>query len=101
MELKQHIELRGGNPPDAVIAGTNLKAYLVARFILGWGIDKAVEQYSTYNLTRSELYAALTFYYDNEATIQEADAQAMEELRAMGARDARDVREEILRRQKK
>jgi uncharacterized protein (DUF433 family) len=61
-ELKQHVELRGDDPYDAIIRNTNLKAALVAQFALGWGIDEAVENY---NLSPAEIYAALAFYHDN------------------------------------
>ncbi|MDQ7025260.1 MAG: hypothetical protein Q9P01_07795 [Anaerolineae bacterium] len=61
-EVKQHIKLRGDDPYDAIIMGTNLKANLVAQFALGWGIDEAVENY---DLSSAAIYAALAFYHDN------------------------------------
>lgn len=67
LEMKQHIELQTDDPLKAVVAGTRLKAYLVANLARVDGIDAAIEQYG---LSRAEIHAALTFYYDNEGAIQ-------------------------------
>ena len=62
VNLIQHIELRGENPRQAVLMGTNVKAYLVAQFVLGWSVDAAVEKYG---LSKAKIYAAMSFYFDN------------------------------------
>ena len=99
LAIKQHIELRGDNPLDAVIAGTErVKVYLVANLAILDGIEAAIEQYKPFNLSHADVHAALVFYYDNEAAIQKANEEAMEQIRAMGGRDARELREEIMRR---
>jgi len=97
VELKQHIELRGDDPLDAVIAGTiRIKAYLVANLAMLDGVEAAVKQY---NISPAEVHAALAFYYDNKEAIQQANAKAMELIRASGGHDAQERRAEILRRQ--
>lgn len=99
VELKQHIELRGDDPLDAVIAGTTrIKAYLVANLAMLDGVEAAIEQYK---LTPAEVYSALAFYHDNEAAIHKANEKAWELIRASGGRASREVLEEILRRQQK
>ena len=99
IELKQHIELRGDDPLEAVIAGTTrIKAHLVANLAILDNVEAAVTQYK---LTPAEVYAALTFYYDNEDAIREANEVAMEQIQAMGGKDSRDLREEINRRRRK
>lgn len=67
VKLIQHIELRGQNPRHAVLVGSNLKAYLVAQFVLGWGVEAAMEQYG---LNQGMIYAAMSFYYDNLPALQ-------------------------------
>jgi uncharacterized protein (DUF433 family) len=74
VNLVQHIELQGDNPTKAVISGTNLKAYLVAQFALGWGVDEAVENY---NLDHAHIHAALSFYYDNLAAIESHETETV------------------------
>jgi hypothetical protein len=102
IELKQHIQLQGDNPLDAIVDGyVRVKAYLVASLAIQDGVEAAVEQYKPFDLSVAAVYAALTFYYDNAEAIRKADEEAMEQIRAMGGRDAREVREEIMRRQRK
>jgi hypothetical protein len=102
IQIKQHIELEGTNPLDAIVDGhIRVKAYLVASLAIKDGVEAAVEQYKDFDLSVAAVHAALTFYYDNEAAIRKADAEAMERIRAMGGRDARELREEIMRRQQK
>jgi hypothetical protein len=101
-EIKQHIELQGDDPLDAIVDGhPRVKAYLVAQLAMVDGVEAAVEQYKHFNLSAAAVYAALSFYHDNLEAIREADAKVMEALRQMGARDSQEVREEILRRQQK
>ena len=95
-ELKQHIELRGDNPLDAVMVGSNLKVYLIASFALQEGVEAVAEEY---DLTPAAVDAALMFHYDNEQAIREAREENMRQLREMGMRDSKEVREEIMRRQ--
>lgn len=102
VQIKQHIELEGTNPLDAIVDGhPRVKAYLVASLAIKDGVEAAIEQYKDFDLSVAAVHAALTFYYDNEVAIRKADAEAMEHIRAMGGRDAREVREEIMRRQQK
>jgi uncharacterized protein (DUF433 family) len=72
VKLIQHIQLCGYNPRQALIVGTNTKAYLVAQFALGWGIDAAIAQYG---LNRATIHAAISFYYDNLLVLEETHAQ--------------------------
>jgi len=97
-ELKQHIELRGENPLDAVMVGRNLKVYLIASFALQEGVEAVAEEY---DLSQAAVHAALMFHFDNEDSIREARAEAMRLLYAMGGRDAREALEEIMRRHAK
>ena len=87
IELKQYIEIRGDNPLDAVMVGTNLKAYLIASFALQEGVEAIAEEYK---LSQAAVHAALSFHYDNEAAIQQAREEAREEIRAMGGFDRID-----------
>ena len=80
LEIKTHIELRDDDPLKAVIAGTKLKAYLVAQFAIGWGLEEALKQYS--HLSRADLYAVLTFYYDHEQAITERLDEVEAQLKA-------------------
>jgi hypothetical protein len=98
VQLKQHIELRGDNPLDAVMIGTEKKAYLVASLAVNDGAEAAAEEDE---LSLAEVYAALAFYYENEAAIQQALEAVRQQIRAAGGRDSREVREEIMRRQQK
>ena len=76
-QIIQHIELRGDNPYDAAISGTNLKAVLVAQFALGWSIEEVVENY---NLPLAVIYSALAFYHDNLESIQIHEQKFVEEM---------------------
>jgi hypothetical protein len=96
VELKQHIELRGDDPLDAVISTTRLKAYLVANLAINDGVEAAMAQY---NLSPAEVHSALAFYYDNQDAIRQADEAVMQKLWDMGMRDMSDLREKIQRRQ--
>jgi hypothetical protein len=84
VKLIQHIELRGENPRNAVIAGTNLKAYLVAQFVLGWGVDAAIEKY---RLSAGRIYGAMSFYYDNLPALKQEFDQIPVESNRNGTRD--------------
>jgi ribose/xylose/arabinose/galactoside ABC-type transport system permease subunit len=63
----QHIVLKGDNPMKAIIAGTNLKAYRIAQFVLAWGAEEAVQKYG---VDQAQIYSVLSFYYDNIAAIE-------------------------------
>jgi hypothetical protein len=77
IELKSHIELRGDNPLQARIAGKPWKVALVAKFILGWGIEHAVEHYG---FSYATAHAVMTFYYDNQDAIEDGMKEADEKL---------------------
>ena len=82
VKLRQHIELRGDSPLAAVIAGTPHNAHLVATFAIGYGgVDAAMEQYE---ISRADVHAALTFYYDHQATIEQALAEKEASMLASG-----------------
>jgi uncharacterized protein (DUF433 family) len=76
-ELKQHIELRGDDPYDAVIVDTQLKACLVAQFAMSWGIDEAAQNYE---LSVATIYAALAFYYDNLDSIRKHETETEQQF---------------------
>ncbi|MDQ7025877.1 MAG: hypothetical protein Q9P44_09990 [Anaerolineae bacterium] len=94
-ELKQHIILHGDNPLDAVMVGTNLKAYLIASFAMQEGIESVANEYE---ISQAAVHAALAFHYDNEEAIRIAREEAREQIRAMGGFGRL---EEIRRRQQK
>lgn len=74
-----HIEIRDG---QARIAGRNLKVKMViSRLLHGTGatIEEVMEQY---NLSRSEVYAVLAYYYDHKAKIDRYFEEEAEVLRA-------------------
>jgi hypothetical protein len=98
IKLKQHVELHGDDPLDAIIAGTTIKAWLVANFAMLNSVEEAVEQY---NLSLAEIYSALAFYHDNAEAIRKANEEALQKLWDMGMKDMSELREKILRRQQK
>lgn len=101
VQLKQHIDIReGDNPLDAVIAGTRLKAYLVANLAILDGVEAALEQYKPLNIEASQIHAAITFYLDNEQLIQDAIEEMRELGRKLGERKASEHLAEIKARQK-
>jgi hypothetical protein len=67
VRIKQHIEVTNDDPLQVTIAGTSLKAYLVAKLALMDGIDAAINQY---DLTPAEVHAVLVFYYDNQDAVE-------------------------------
>ena len=98
VELKQHVELRGDDPHDAVITGTTIKASLVANFAILNSVEEAVEQYS---LSLAEIYSALAFYHGNQEAIRVANEKAMDLIPVSGGRASREILEKVLRRQQK
>jgi uncharacterized protein (DUF433 family) len=95
LEIREHIELRGDNPLDVVIAGTHHKAYLVANLALKDGPQAAADHYG---ISLANVHGAMAFYYDNEAAINAAIRTARELGEQMGARSARSVLDDIKRR---
>jgi len=81
VELKEHVELRGDNPLDAVIEGTNVAAYLVALRAIQDSAQIAAEHYQ---FSLATVHAAIAFYYDNEQAIQQADEVELQKLWDMG-----------------
>lgn len=65
MQMVNHIEIRGEH---AYIRGTNKKAEMVARMYVGtdYSIEEVMEHY---NLNASEVHAAISYYYDNQAEL--------------------------------
>ena len=76
----QHIEIRDG---QAVIKGRRLKAKLIGSLHVkaNASIEEVMEQY---DLTRSEVYAALAYYYDNQDAIERAFQEAEDYAKEVG-----------------
>lgn len=91
--LREHIELRGNDPLEAIIAGTHHQAYLVANLALIDGPQASADHYS---IPLANVYGAMAFYYENEGAIREARELGVQ----MGVRSAQAVLEEIMGRQK-
>lgn len=91
VEFKTHIELRGDNPSQARVAGKPWKAALVAKFILGWGIEHAVEHYG---FSYATAHAVMAFYYDNQDAIEAAMKESDEKLREVAV-DSREFLDEL------
>lgn len=79
--LVQHISLVSDNPLDAVLAGRNTKAYLVAEFAFADGVEAAAKHYRT---TFGVVYAAMSFYEDYRNQIEEAKAEAWKQIKEDG-----------------
>ena len=92
LEIRQHIELRGNNPLEAMVAGPHYKAYLVANLALNDGPQASADHYS---IPLANVYGAMAFYYENEGAIKDAIRQARELGEQMGARSAQAALEEI------
>jgi uncharacterized protein (DUF433 family) len=97
VQILNHIELETNNPLEARIAGRGFKAYLVAGFAFGFSAEEAAEHYG---ITMGDVYAAMSFYHDNEEAIRRAIAEARELGYKMGARDSSEVIAEIKERMK-
>ncbi|MFW5709690.1 MAG: hypothetical protein ACOCX5_05670 [Chloroflexota bacterium] len=95
LEIREYIQLRGNNPLDAVVAGTQHKAYLVASLALKDGPQAAADHY---DIRLASVHGAIAFYYDNEAAINESIRAARGLGEKLGARSAQSVLDEIKRR---
>lgn len=78
----KHIALDKNGKP--VIAGTRFKVHLLvqAKQAFGWSAEDLHENFD--GLTLSEIYAALSYYYDHQEEIEaiiEAEEKMIEELR--------------------
>lgn len=75
-----HIEIVDG---QAVITGTRLKAKIVAAMVIKAEstIEEVMQQY---DLNRAEVYAALAYYYDNQAAIEQSFRDAETYAREFG-----------------
>lgn len=93
---EQHIEIIDG---QAVIKGRRLKAKLIASLHTkaGASIDEVMDQY---DLSRSQVYAALAYYYDNLEAIERSFADAEAYVRDMGI-SAGDLKTKLRARQAK
>jgi uncharacterized protein (DUF433 family) len=89
--IESHIEIR---EDQARFKNRNLKVEPVARMHVNGGasIEEVMEHYG---LTRSEVYAALTYFYDNQKALDARYEDALEIGRKAGARDFADLRAEI------
>ncbi len=76
----QHIEIIDG---QAVIKGRRLKAKLIASLHIqaGASVEEVMEQY---DLSRSEVHAALAYYYDNQEAIEQSFQDAEAYVREVG-----------------
>ena len=61
--IRDHVKLRGDDPLDATIAGTQHKAYLVANLALNDGPQTAADHY---RMELAAIHGAISFYYDND-----------------------------------
>ncbi|MEO1289788.1 MAG: hypothetical protein AAFV93_18650 [Chloroflexota bacterium] len=68
-QLNHHIELISTNPLDATMTGRNTKAYIVAQYALASDTETTAKDY---NLSVGAVYAALSFYADNQEAIENA-----------------------------
>lgn len=73
MEIINHIEIRNGT---GFIARRNLKAELVARMVVDEGATPEATA-THYNIQPAEVHAAISFYYDNQAILDEQHHAAM------------------------
>ena len=92
LEIQKHIELRGDNPLDAIVAGTHYKAYLVANLALNDGPQAAAEHY---RIPLATVYGALAFHCDNEAAINESIREARELGKQLGGRSIQSAIQEM------
>jgi hypothetical protein len=90
IELKQHIEIRSDDPLDAVVSGTNANAHLVANLALLDGVAAAIEQY---DLSHAQVYAAVSFYYDYQDTIEQQRSERDRHTHAVGVDSAQYLKE--------
>ena len=97
VQLKQHIELRGDNPLDAVIVGTRYKAYLVANLAFNDWAEASAEHY---RISLGAVYAAMSFYEDSREAIRQALDEAHQELLDMGMIDGQTAIDRIKQRMK-
>lgn len=92
--IKDYITFKEG---EARIAGTeHLKAELVARMHVSGGasIEYVMDHYG---LTRAQVHAALTYYYENQTALDAAYDQSWAESKGV---KAADLRAEIERRKR-
>lgn len=80
MQIISHIELRDG---VGYLRGRNLKAKMVARMHL-WEHQPIEAVMQHYGLSTAEVYAALAFYYDNQAELDAEYAAQMALLEQVG-----------------
>ena len=97
LAIRQHIQLRGDNPLDAIVAGTYYKAYLLANLALNDGPQAAADHY---HISLANVYGALAFHCDNEAAIDEAIREARELGEQLGARSIQSAIQEMKERLK-
>ncbi|MCA9903688.1 MAG: DUF433 domain-containing protein [Anaerolineae bacterium] len=85
----QHIEIENGK---AVIAGTHLKAALVAAMVVRAGatIDETIAHYA---LTRAQVHSALAYYYDHQNAIEQAFDEAEDYVKGAGIAAEQHLRE--------
>jgi uncharacterized protein (DUF433 family) len=98
VQILTHIELETDNPLEARIAGRGFKAYLVANLAFNDGAETSAEHYG---LSLADVYAAMSFYYDNKEAIQR-EKEALRELgrNKLNERDSSEVIAEIKERMK-
>jgi uncharacterized protein (DUF433 family) len=81
MQALNHIEIRDG---EGYISGRSLKAKMVARMHL-WENRTIAEVMEHYQLSASEVHAALAFYYDNRERLDQEYAEAVDLMREVGS----------------
>jgi len=97
VNLINHIEIVDGK---AILSRRQLKAEIVAAMVVKAGatIEETMEEYE---LTRAEVHAALTYYYDNEEAIEESFRSAENYARRVGTAADEHVETIKARRQNK
>jgi len=85
-----HIEIVDGH---AVIAGTKLKAKLVASMHIK-GKASVEEVMEHYDVNRSEVHASLAYYYDNQNAIEQSFEEAKSYVNQYGT-SSQDLLEKL------
>lgn len=93
--IRNHIQLNGDNPLDAVVAGTQHKAYLVANLALKDSSQVAADHY---NLHIASVHGAIAFFYDHEQAIEQAIHAARDLGESLGARSGQTALDAIKKR---
>jgi hypothetical protein len=98
LTIQTHVTAPTDDPLDALVEGTDYKAYLVANLAFNDGAEASAKHYG---LPVAHVYSAMAFYRDNEDAINKSVEEMRELGKKLGARNASDHLAEIRARQKK